>query len=282
MLLAFWEDEIGEPAAPKERRRRARFAEREFLCKPERLMEADDIVLWIGPELDDQLMLAWMPQLLRALGKPIGCLRIVQIERNADCPEIPTLSSLQPADFARHSPPRLLNEAEVGYLEDAWSAVTAPDPSALLNFLARKSAAMPLIAPALRQLFRRYPDAASGLNRSEAALLDAVRDFGPAAASVIAYSLKALWDEGEYVGDRWLYWRLQRLANRNLPHPAVTMAGLQTVMRGTEVCLTEIGERIAAGEANFVELNGIDDWVGGVHLDSRDARVWFQKDGSLR
>ena len=45
--------------------------------------------------------------------------------------------------------------------------------------------------------------------------------------------------------------------------------------------LTPHGEAILAGDGNAVEWNGIDDWVGGVHLDSRSGRVWFHRDGML-
>jgi len=35
------------------------------------------------------------------------------------------------------------------------------------------------------------------------------------------------------------------------------------------------------GEANAVHLNGVDDWIAGVHLESRAGRVWFSRDGTL-
>jgi hypothetical protein len=35
------------------------------------------------------------------------------------------------------------------------------------------------------------------------------------------------------------------------------------------------------GTRNAVELNGIDDSVLGVHLDSKQGTVWYRKDGEL-
>lgn len=32
--------------------------------------------------------------------------------------------------------------------------------------------------------------------------------------------------------------------------------------------------RLLRGEGNHLAWNGIDEWVGGVHLDSRAGRVW--------
>jgi hypothetical protein len=48
-----------------------------------------------------------------------------------------------------------------------------------------------------------------------------------------------------------------------------------------EVALTEAGEAVLAARANAVELNGIDDWILGVHLDSERGSVWFRKEGTL-
>jgi hypothetical protein len=85
----------------------------------------------------------------------------------------------------------------------------------------------------------------------------------------------------ECIGDNWLFWRLQRLANPTLPHPAVTLTGEGSTIAGTEARLTADGERFLAAELNFVELNGLNDWVGGVHLDSRVGDVWFRQDGRI-
>ena len=41
------------------------------------------------------------------------------------------------------------------------------------------------------------------------------------------------------------------------------------------------GEAILAGRGNAVEWNGIDDWVAGVHLHSRNGRVWFHSKQTL-
>jgi hypothetical protein len=41
--------------------------------------------------------------------------------------------------------------------------------------------------------------------------------------------------------------------------------------RTTEVRLTDTGARVLAGEADRVALNGIDRWIGGVHLQGHDV-----------
>ena len=44
------------------------------------------------------------------------------------------------------------------------------------------------------------------------------------------------------------------------------------VERGTPLRLTDTGARVLAGDADHVTLNGIDRWIGGVHLHGPNAR----------
>jgi len=69
------------------------------------------------------------------------------------------------------------------------------------------------------------------------------------------------------------YSRLRGLAGSNLAHPLVTMCGDPHDMSNCEVVLTDAGESVLADQANAVELNGIDDWILGVHLHSGRGSV---------
>jgi hypothetical protein len=62
---------------------------------------------------------------------------------------------------------------------------------------------------------------------------------------------------------------------------AVTLSGDTKRLRETKVRLTQYGEAVLAGKGNAVEWNGIDDWVAGVHLNSRNGRVWFRREQTL-
>jgi hypothetical protein len=75
--------------------------------------------------------------------------------------------------------------------------------------------------------------------------------------------------------------RLHGLASPDLAHPLVTMSGDPYDMRKCEVVLTDAGESVLAAQANAVELNGIDDWILGVHIDSKRGSVWYQREGTL-
>jgi hypothetical protein len=59
------------------------------------------------------------------------------------------------------------------------------------------------------------------------------------------------------------------------------MEGDLSSYRGCEVRLTSAGEAFLEGNKNFVEVNGIDEWVAGVHLNSRTREVWFRNGETL-
>jgi hypothetical protein len=251
------------------------------LGDPARLATASEIVLWIGTGLSDQLKLAWMPQLLKALNVGTERLRVVQFEVNSRGIEICSTTMLNPRQFATAPRARALTQTERDYLDEVWRAVTSAQPDGLVDLVGRRDSPLAVMHAALRKLLARYPALDSGVNHHEERLLENARDRGPVAARVIGYTLSDLFDEGDCVGDGWLFWRLRRLAGPNLARPAVTLTGTRTEIRGTEVRLTEDGVQILAKQRNFVMLNGIDDWIGGVHLDSNAGPVWFRRDNTL-
>ncbi len=93
----------------------------DLLSDPLPLANADEIVLWIGTGLADQLTLAWMPQLLRVLRVGIEKLRVVQLRANSSGTEVTSLYMLSAPEFAPAPGELVLGEAERAYL-GTWDA----------------------------------------------------------------------------------------------------------------------------------------------------------------
>ena len=177
--------------------------------------------------------------------------------------------------------PTALNEDELETIDDAWSAVTAADPTLLVKFLSNDAGPLPLLRRSLRRLLFHLPDVETGLNFWEIALVSLTAEKGPEAVKVVGFTIIRNIDDLDCVGDQYLFARLHRLADPSLPHPLLSLSGDIVRLRGTEVHLTDVGRDVMAGKENFVSLNGIDDWVGGTHLDAKAGRVWFQRNGEL-
>ena len=55
--------------------------------------------------------------------------------------------------------------------------------------------------------------------------------------------------------------------------------GAGPVGRQTRLRLTDAGRRVLDGQQDHVALNGVDRWIGGVHLEGREA-PWRWNEGT--
>lgn len=62
---------------------------------------------------------------------------------------------------------------------------------------------------------------------------------------------------------------LLRIDNGKESNPVITPENIHQMTFE----MTEAGDSVLKGEADFIELNGIDMWLGGVHLVGKE-RVW--------
>jgi hypothetical protein len=254
--------------------------DRDVFANREDLRSASAITVWLGTGLAEQLMFIWVVALLRRLDIDVGRCRLVQFEFDRGH-EVIALGALNPSRFKAHPRPVRLEETAIDEATTAWTAVTAPEPDGLLRFLADRKHSLPFLPRALAALLHHYPDLATGLNAWEYQLLRSVRDEGPKAARAVGSTMAHDMEFPEWMADHYLFQRLHRFADNALPKPLLMLSGDTRRLRATEVRVTEHGEAILAGKGNAVDWNGIDEWVGGVHLDSRNGRVWFRTGETL-
>jgi hypothetical protein len=107
-----------------------------------------------------------------------------------------------------------------------------------------------------------------------------VKKHAPITARVIGYTIFHDDCESDVVGDAYLFQRLHHLAN--LPNPLVHLSENTTQMRKTKVGITDFGENIINQSVSSFPSNPIDDWVGGVHLNSLENSLWFYSRGQLK
>jgi len=81
-----------------------------------------------------------------------------------------------------------------------------------------------------------------------------------------------------FMGDSTYYGRMSQLAEG--PHPLLSLDPPgRPVERATGVRLTAAGSRVLAADADQVALNGLDRWIGGVHLQGHHV-PWRWDDGT--
>jgi hypothetical protein len=252
------------------------YAANGLLMNAERLNQEQAIVVWVGLGLPDQLLLAWVVFLFDLLNLDLSKLAIVQFEKLRPMQDVLSLGELSPENIREYRPtPHQLDSEEVEELRRLWKVYTSDDSAALSTYVAGGSP-MPIVHRAVSELLYRYPDVRSGLGVWDERLLRYTLDEGPVAARVIGYTMASM--SLDWQGDMHLFHRLIGMAAGR--SPLISLTGNHTTMRGCEVKPTSFGQDVLAGNANNVHENGIDDWIGGVHL-SAESHVTFRSGDSL-
>jgi len=174
-----------------------------------------------------------------------------------------------------------ISEASLRDYRAAWSALTSPDPTDLERFRETHPDASTWLRQAMQLMLRRFPDKRSGLSWWDSALLRHVHSGVRKAARVIGSAIGDAWDDGDLVGDLYLFARLLRLGDSRLPAPLVEITGDRKNMRATEVTLTPFGLDVLEGRRSNHPTNPIEDWVAGVKLSSAEGVLWFNDGGTL-
>jgi hypothetical protein len=154
-----------------------------------------------------------------------------------------------------------------------WAAYSAFTPSQIQSLISNDTDALPLLKPALAKHLARFPSVRNGLGLVENVLLEIVG----ARRIEFAQLFSAFQDhEPRYgFGDAQVFLHLKRLANAKRPLLTITKGDVDPLKSGdptnTSFELTKEGEDILSGDKDFVTLNGIDLWLGGVHLQGNQA-----------
>ena len=140
---------------------------------------------------------------------------------------------------------------------------------------------LPGVRRSLDALVQRFPDVDSGLSTWDSRLLHLTERSGRRAALIVGRCIIDHGSRTDQPGDRYLFWRLRKLGDPGLRRPLLTLEGEDGSFRNTRARLTTFGKAVLEGEANHVEVNGVDEWIGGIHLDSSRKQIWWNHDGRL-
>lgn len=166
--------------------------------------------------------------------------------------------------------------------ERAWRAFRQDSPKGMVRLLKADLSGITSLRGAMTRLLQEYPWSRSGLSRLESELLREIRKREKAKAVVAFGSIMMR----EYIGDTLLLDMLRNFVRAPIPllqfaEPFEGKVEKNEFARSI-LELTEVGRRILAGKADHLALNGVDRWIGGVHLDGRTVGWrWDGKAGSI-
>jgi hypothetical protein len=216
---------------------------------------AGEISLWFEDDLFDQLQLVQVLAMLAPRVPDDLAQRLLRVPRGG---------------LNGH-----LDELEVGAAErrvarQAWAAFRSSDPRLLP---ALETPGLPDLAPALRRLVEELPWTTDGLARSERQALQAVADGADSPLEV--FRATQAMEDRPFLGDHWLWVALHGLGSGPVPlveAPVAPTTELTLEFVDQTYDLTDAGAELLAGHGDHAALNGIDRWLGGVHLQGNTPR----------
>jgi hypothetical protein len=229
----------------------------------------DEIVLWFEHDLYDQFQLV---QLLDWFATcELGATRLTLI-----C-DAEYLGTAGPPRAAERFPMRTaVTRAQLELASGAWAAFRAPDPRVIESFVATNTRDLRFVAPALTRHLEQFPSAENGLSRTEQQAVEVLLE-GPAAPRVVFSRSHHEREDPVFLGDTTFARHLQGLSDGAYPL-LLTVGGARPGAAGehafwtTPVTLTEFGRLVVSGEADHIRANGVDRWLGGVHLSGDEIR----------
>jgi hypothetical protein len=284
-----WDDVLhegpvrGELAPDERRRERAAFiasqgwsetaagVETAFRARDARLAAAladdEELALWFEHDLFDQWQLLDVLVSCAAQAGTSVALELV----------LPSyyIGRFRPHDV--HAAYALRRKATAVDLADAigaWEALTGADPRAIDRAVAADTGALPHLAAAMRRHAEEFPDARSGLSRTERQLLEALAG-GPRTLRALFPATHHEREDAIFLGDTVFLAVVARLARAATPlvkaGPAGPEAARDSWARTLE--LTPAGRDALSGAFDHARTNRVVRWLGGVVVGS-NAPDW--------
>ena len=245
----------------------------------------DEVVLWFEDDLFDQLQLL---QVVDSFARPpLGALRLTLVALAGGVAEHDA-GALREA-FELREP---LTQAHRSLASRAWEAFRSPDPGAVEDAtIGGPSPLLPFLHDALVRLLEEFPSSRNGLSRTEAQALETLAG-GVATLREAFVAAHHDREERVFLGDVVFAMVVSRLGRG--VHPLVEAADGESILAPRDpfeagrfwlrrVRVTATGRLVLEGREDAARLNGVNRWLGGVHLHGHEpAWRWDATQRRLR
>ncbi|MEH6565067.1 MAG: DUF1835 domain-containing protein [Halopseudomonas sp.] len=234
----------------------------------DKLQQLDDyqrVVLWFEHDSYDQLILAYLLHRLHQL-QPGAKLELIAVDRIPGVQRFIGIGQLAPELLSWLWPQRQpISDALLQLGSAAWQALTAADPSELLQLINSGTPALPMLGKALERHLQQLPGEGDGLGLTERLTLQILKANGPLSVGQVFSRLMREAEPLPYLGDLMFWWLLQPLLEGATPLLQIEKSHLKWPQRPLR--LTALGDAVLRGVADGFAARGRRDyWVGGVQL----------------
>ncbi len=162
---------------------------------------------------------------------------------------------------------------------DAWQAFCSDTPRDIEDLLKNDFFGLPFLKAALKRHLKQFPSTVNGLNLLQQQSLKAAASGINTLVELFKH-VSAM-EQERFLGDTSFWACLDEMAECACPALKVEGPGrLKRLMTDPltnldrwQVAITPFGQALLAGENNWIAQNGIDRWLGGVHLSGK-ALIW--------
>jgi hypothetical protein len=242
--------------------------------------EHEEVVLWFEHDLYDQLQLIQLLDWFAQQERGSTSLSLLCINTFPGVVPFFGLGQLTPEQLASLFEARQQITAEqckVG--RDAWQAYCSPAPGAIETLRRTDTSTLPFLNQAFLRHLEEFPALENGLSRTERQILEIIVSGTQKPAQLFRATMEK--EEGAFMGDVTFWLHLVHLCQGARPllrriDGAPFIFPVQGVYDETFheqiLVLTEDGSAVLENRADWVTLcQGIDRWLGGVHLHGQNA-----------
>jgi hypothetical protein len=243
--------------------------------------EHDEVVLWFEHDLFCQVHLIYL--LNWFAGRELGDtkLSLVCIDQFPGAQPFHGLGELNEDQLRSLFPGRSkITAAQLKLAVQAWQSYSSADARSMISLLRSDTSALPFLQAALKKHLERFPSTRNGLGRVENSALALVpQGYNKFRSLFPAFSRR----ESVYgFGDSQVYLAIEALVKASRPlliqHSPDNWSKDTAQMLLASFDLTQDGAAVLAGEEDFVTTNGIDKWLGGIHLSGKEATWRWDED----
>lgn len=222
----------------------------------------DRIVLWFEHDLYDQLQIIQLLDFFHHQPEALERLWLINPDRY--------LGMLTPEQMkALLEEARPVTSEQLRLANRAWSAFRKPTPEMLHRLLLEDLDALPWLHLAIIRLFEEYPACHNGLSRTARQLLEIAATGETRIDRIFEASQQQ--ELARFMGDASFEQIIRQMLRGEAPllknrgEPVTCPFNPRQKLH-----LTETGRAVLDGEINWLDLQPIDRWIGGVHLTAEN------------
>lgn len=221
-----------------------------------RAAEFEEIVLWFEHDLYDQLHLLQILAVLQEQDIGAGAVQLVQSDQYLGTLTADEILALYPKR-------KFLTGAMATAAARAWRAFTGGSPEDLCAEAQRTYAGFPFLAAALKRLCEEFPAKGTGVSRTQRHVLEACAQGARRKEDLFRRSQAR--EEASFLGDTGCYAQIDDLCAEPAPLLSAIEGGYE---------LTVLGRRVLAGDADWLDHQPLDRWIGATHVNAENDWRW--------